>query len=94
MKEFLAVRGLGLVCLMAGAPLLAAAWQEPHPFKILIPIYAYLMIIKGILWISMPYLFRDAVSWATATTGRFKLLTLAGLSYGVAVLACSIIFWS
>lgn len=94
MKEFLAVRGLGLVCLMAAAPLLAAAWQEPHAFKFLIPLYAYAMIIKGLLWVSMPYMFRDAVTWATASTQRFKMLTLAGLGYGVAVLTCSIIFWS
>ncbi len=93
MKEFLAVRGLGLVCLMAAAPLLAAAWQEPHPCKFLIPLYAYAMIIKGILWVSMPYMFRDAVSWATATKGRFKMLTIGGLSYGVAVLVCSFAFW-
>jgi len=94
MKEFLAVRGLGLVCLMAAAPLLAAAWQEPHAYKVLIPIYAYAMIIKGIFWISMPYLFRDAVTWATASAGRFKMLTIAGLAYGIAVLVCSIVFWS
>lgn len=93
MKEFLAVRGLGLVCLMAAAPLLAASWQEPHPYKLLVPIYAYAMIIKGLIWVSMPYLFRDAINWATASKERFKMLTIAGLVYGVAVLACSIVFW-
>ncbi|MGJ8657984.1 MAG: hypothetical protein ACSHX6_16170 [Akkermansiaceae bacterium] len=93
-KEFLAVRGLGLCLLMAAAPLLAAAWQEPHTFKFLIPLYAYAMIIKGLFMIGMPYMTRDLINWATSSTSRFRLLSLAGLSYGVAVLACSLIFWT
>jgi len=47
-KEFLAIRGLGLCLLMAAAPLLAAAWQEPHTLKFLMPLYAYVMITKGL----------------------------------------------
>ncbi len=92
-KEFLAVRGLGLCLLMAGAPLLAAAWQEPHTFKLLIPLYAYAMIIKGLLMVGMPYMTRDLINWATSSAGRFKILSLAGLAYGVAILACTILFW-
>jgi hypothetical protein len=78
---------------MAAAPLLAAAWQEPHTLKILIPIYAYAMIIKGLLMVGMPYLTRDLFNWATASTGRFKILSLVGLAYGIAILASSILFW-
>jgi len=92
-KEFLAVRGLGLCLLMAAAPLLAAAWQEPHPFKFLMPLYAYAMIIKGLLMVGMPYMTRDLISWATSSAGRFKMLSLAGLAYGVGILACTILFW-
>ena len=93
MKEFLAVRGLGLVQIMAGAPLLAAAWQEPNQFKFLMPLYAYGMILSGLFWVSMPFLLRDLITWATAEKSRFKMLSLAGLAYGIAVLACSIMFW-
>lgn len=92
--EFLAVRGLGLCLLMAAAPLLAAAWQEPHTLKNLIPLYAYAMIIKGLVMVGMPYITRDLISWASASNSRFKIMSLAGLSYGVIVLLCSIIFWN
>ena len=92
-KEFLAVRGLGLCLLMAAAPLLAAAWQEPHTFKFLMPLYAYAMIVKGLFMVGMPYMTRDLINWATATTGRFKILSLLGLLYGVGTLICSILFW-
>lgn len=92
-KEFLAVRGLGLCLLIAAAPLLGAAWQEPHTMKILMPLYAYAMIIKGLFMVGMPYMTRDLINWATSNDGRFKLLSLAGLSYGVAILLCTILFW-
>lgn len=93
-KDFLAVRGLGVCLLMAAAPLLAAAWQEPHPFKFLIPLYAYAMIVKGLFMVGMPYMTRDLISWATANNGRFRVLSIAGLLYGAGVLACALLFWS
>lgn len=92
-KEFLAVRALGLVGLMAAAPLLAAAFQEPPASRLLIPIFAYVLIIKSLYWVGMPYLFRDLVSWATASQSRWKMLCMAGLAYGVLVLACAFLFW-
>ncbi|MEZ7956263.1 MAG: hypothetical protein QMC23_06330 [Rubritalea sp.] len=92
-KEFLAVRGLGLCLLMAAAPLLAAAWQEPHAFKFLMPLYAYAMITKGLFMVGMPYMTRDLINWATSSPGRFKMVSIAGLAYGVAILACTILFW-
>jgi len=54
MKEFIAVRGLGLCKLMVAAPLLAAAWQEPGTMKVLIPLYAYALIFTGMFWVGMP----------------------------------------
>ncbi len=92
-KEFLAVRGLGLVLLMAAAPMLGAAWQEPHTFKILLPLYAYAMVTKALFMVGMPYLTRDLITWATANPGRFKSLGVAGLAYGIAMLVCAILYW-
>ena len=92
-REFLAVRGLGVVALMAAAPLLAAAWQEPATGKLLIPIFSYGLLTAGLFFVGMPFVMRDGINWATASTGRFKLLVLGGLGYGIAVLACSILWW-
>jgi hypothetical protein len=92
-KEFLAVRGLGVVCLMAAAPLLAAAFMEPATGKLLVPIFAYGMLTAGLFFVGMPYVMRDAITWATASASRFKLLTFGGLAYGVAVLACSVLWY-
>lgn len=93
-KEFIAVRGLGLCLLMVAAPLLAAAWQEPHTLKNLIPLYAYAMITKGLFMVGMPYLTRDLINWATANTKRFKALSIGGLAYGSLTLICAILLWN
>jgi hypothetical protein len=92
-KEFLAVRALGLLGLMVAAPLLAAAYLEDPSSRILIPLFAYVLIVKSLYWVGMPYLFRDAVNWATAEQGRWRMLCFGGLVYGVAVITCAFLFW-
>ena len=92
-KEFLFVRGLGLLMLMAASPILMAAFLKEPSSRLLLSLFAYAMIIKGLFWVGTPYVFRDVVSWATATAGRFKNLSIAGLAYGVLILFCAVIFW-
>ncbi|MEP4078084.1 hypothetical protein [Haloferula sp.] len=92
-KEFLAVRALGLLGLMVAAPLLGAAYLEDPASRILIPIFAYVLIIKSLYWVGMPYIFRDSVAWATADQGRWRMLCFGGVGYGIAVLACALLFW-
>ena len=92
-KEFLTVRAIGLLALMAAAPLLYAAYLEPYATRILVPIFAYGMIFCGLFWVGMPFTMRDAITWATKTEGRYRALALGGLAYGVAVLVCAIFWW-
>lgn len=92
-KEFLAVRALGLVGLMVAAPLFGAAFQKPVESRLLIPIYVYGLVIASLYFVGMPYLFRDLVTWASASASRWRNLCFAGLAYGVAVLACALLFW-
>lgn len=92
-KEFLAVRALGLVGLMAAAPILNAAFLKDPQSRLLIPIFAFALIIASLYCVGMPYLFRDAVTWATATRTRWRALCLGGLGYGIAVIACALLFW-
>ena len=92
-KDFLAVRALGLLALMAAAPLLYAAFLEPPASRLLISILAYAMIFNGLFWVGMPYLMRDAITWVTKTESRYRAASLAGLGYGIAVLVCAIVWW-
>lgn len=92
-KEFLAVRALGLLGLMIAAPLLEAAFLKDPASKVLIPLFAYALIIKSMFWIGMPYTFRDAANWVTASHSRLRAGAGAGLIYGLAILTCALLFW-
>ncbi len=92
-RDFLAVRALGLVGLMAAAPLLGAAFLKDPQSRLLVPIYAYAMLTASLFCVGMPYLFRDAVTWVTAEQKRWTVLSGAGFAYGVAVLICAFAYW-
>ncbi|MEO7099736.1 MAG: hypothetical protein ABI162_10275 [Luteolibacter sp.] len=92
-RDFLAVRALGLVGLMVAAPLLGAAFLKDPQSRLLVPIYTYAMLTASLFFVGMPFLFRDAVTWVTAEQKRWTLMSLAGLGYGVAVLVCAFAFW-
>lgn len=92
-RDFLAVRALGVVGLMAASPLLESAFLKDPSSRLLVPIYAYAMLTASLFWVGMPYLFRDALTWATADQKRWTMLSFAGLAYGVATLICALAFW-
>jgi hypothetical protein len=92
-RDFLAVRALGLLGLMAAAPLLGAAFLKDPQSRLLVPIFAYGLLTASLFMVGMPFLFRDSVQWVTASQKRWTLLSLAGLAYGFATLACTFAFW-
>ena len=92
-RDFLAVRALGVVGLMVASPLLEAAFLKDPASRLLVPIYAYALLTASMFWVGMPYLFRDAVDWTSAKQTRWRVMSLAGLGYGVATLVCALVFW-
>ena len=92
-RDFLAVRALGVVGLMVASPLLESAFLEDPASRLLVPVYAYALLTASMFWVGMPYLFRDAVEWITAKPARWRAASLAGLAYGVATMACALAFW-
>lgn len=92
-RDFLAVRALGLVGLMVASPLLEAAFLKDPDSRLLVPVYAYTLLTASMFWVGMPYLFRDAVTWASANSQRWTLLSLAGLAYGLTTLGCALVVW-
>ena len=92
-RDFLAVRALGLIGLMVAAPILQAAFLEDPVSRLLLPIYAYAVLTISMFLVGKPYLFRDALDWVKASNSRWQAFSLVGLVYGVAVLLCAIMFW-
>lgn len=92
-RDFLAVRALGVLGLLAAAPLLESAFLKDPITRLLVPIYAYGLLTASLFWVGMPYLFRDAVNWVTAESKRWNAMVLGGLAYGVALVTCALAFW-
>ncbi len=88
-NEFLAVRALGILCLLAAEPLLEAAFLRYEMSRLLVTVFAYILIVLGLFWVTMPYLMRDQVQWFTRSKGRWVGLHILELAYGAALLFCA-----
>ena len=87
--EFLAVRALGILCLLAAEPLLDAAFLRPETSRFSLRCLAYLLIVAGLIWVTMPYFLRDQIQWSARSAERWWLLSGFGLVFGAAILACA-----
>lgn len=92
-RDFLAVRALGLIGLMMAAPILQAAFLEDPVSRLLLPIYAYFLLTVSMFLVGKPYLFRDALDWTRARPIRWQLLSLVGAAYGLGIIVCALLFW-
>jgi hypothetical protein len=90
--EFLAVRALGMVLLLAAEPLLESAVLRNEPSRLLLVVLAYVWAIAGLFLVGMPFLLRDAIQWVS-TGNRWKPAAVAGVVWGLAVLVCAIFIW-
>src|SRR2546430_2917091 len=88
--EFLAVRALGILFLLAAEPLLDAAFFRNETSRLLVTVFAYLLIVAGLFWVTMPYLLRDQINWSARTTARWRLTHALALIYGAVILACAV----
>ena len=88
--EFLSVRALGIMALLAAEPILSSAFLRPETARLLVVVLAYVWLTLGLFWVGMPYLLRDQIDWITESAIRFKAAAVSGVVYGVTLLACAI----
>lgn len=88
--EFLAARALGILFLLGADPLLDAAFFRDETSRLLVTVFAYILIIVGLFWVTMPYLMRDQINWSARSTGRWRITHGLAFLYGVAILACAV----
>jgi hypothetical protein len=88
--EFLAVRALGILFLLGAEPLLDAAFFRTETSRLLVTVFAYLLIVVGLFWVTMPYLLRDQINWSARTPGRWRFTNGLALLYGGAILAYAV----
>lgn len=82
-REFIAVRALGILFLLAGDVFLDAAFLRVEGARLLVVSYAYLLIVEGMFMVGAPYLLRDAIALGLATTRRGKCFLGLGVGFGV-----------
>jgi hypothetical protein len=93
MEEFLSVRALGMLALLAADPLLASAFLKSEPTRLLLVVLAYAWIVLGLFWVGMPWVLRDQIAWLLSRPGRFRAAAWGGITYGFLILACAVFFW-
>jgi hypothetical protein len=84
--EFLAVRALGILCLLAAEPLLDAAFLRYETSRLFVTVFAYLLIIAGLFWVAIPYILRDQINWSARSVLRWRCLNAIALAYGGVIL--------
>jgi multisubunit Na+/H+ antiporter MnhG subunit len=84
--EFLAVRALGILCLLAAEPLLDAAFLRYETSRLLVTVFAYLLIVAGLFWVAIPYVLRDQINWIARSVFRWRFLHVIALLYGGVIL--------
>ena len=87
--EFLSVRALGVLCLLAAEPLLEAAFFRYETSRLFLTGFAYLLVLTGLFWVTMPYLLRDQINWSAQSNARWHIVHGVAASYGAAILICA-----
>ena len=86
-REFLAVRALGMLLLLVAEPLLEAAWMRPEVSRLWLVGLVYGWIVAGLFFIGTPYVLRDAIDWLGQAGWRWRAGIFSGIAYGAVLLA-------
>jgi len=88
--EFLAVRALGILCLLIAEPLLDAAFLRYETSRLFVTVFAYLLIVAGLFWVMIPYILRDQINWGARNTGRWRMLHGIAFVCGAVILGFAV----
>lgn len=88
--DFLAVRGLCVLMLLAAEPLLYAAYMEfQYPQRLLMVTAVYAGLMLALYLAAAPYRLRDFFDWLFRQPARPRLVGAALLAYGLATSAAA-----
>jgi hypothetical protein len=92
MRDYLAVRSLGLLILLAAKIALDASFMRHEPLKIIVPTLVYLNVLAGLFLVGLPYLFRDGAAWLASKPILWKAKWIGSLVMGVFLVALGFYF--
>jgi len=85
-KDFLPVRGLAVLYLLAARLMVDTARWVDTEWRLVITTWAYVLVILGMWFTISPWRLRDILNWSTANEGRTRLLSGMRLAFGIFVL--------
>ena len=89
--EFLAVRAIGILALLAAEPLLEAAFFRYETSRLVLTVLAYILIVLGLIWVTLPYKLRDQINWFSKSAAHWRSINAVSFVYGVALIALAFI---
>jgi hypothetical protein len=89
-SELLAPRALGGIMMLVPAPLLAAARWHPSPWRYLVIVTAYILVIKGVALILSPYIFRRGGERIVKTEGLCRAWGGFGMALAILLVVLGI----
>jgi hypothetical protein len=85
LQDFLAVRGLAVVMLLLAKLMLDTQRWHDSEWRLVIAVWAYVMIVVGVWFTISPWRCRDWISWNTGNESRLRLLSSIRAGFGVFV---------
>lgn len=82
-QDFLAVRGLTVLMLMAAWWICEHVRWHASPWRNVLTAWAYVWVFLGLWWSMSPWRMRDAIQWVTQESNRFRLAAAGGLAWGL-----------
>jgi hypothetical protein len=84
-QDFLAVRGLSVLLLLLAKLMVDAERWTDSPWRLVIAVWAYLLVLAGIWFTVSPWRLRDLLYWQTANDTRLRLGSAIRCAFGVLV---------
>lgn len=86
-QDFLAVRGLAVVFLVLAKLMVDTERWNPSGWRLVIAVWAYVLVIAGMWFTVYPWHLRDLLNWATANETRVRIGSALRLAFGLFVAA-------
>lgn len=90
-QDFLAVRGLAVVFLVLAKLMVDTARWADSDWRLVVIIWAYVLVIAGMYFTIAPWKLRDLLNWATANEKRVRIGSAIRLAFGLFVAALGLI---
>lgn len=90
MGELLAARALGGMFLLAATPLLFDARWHESPARLVVVVFAYVLIVAGIGLVLSPFLFRKTMAVWIGSDARCRALGALGLLGATVLVALAV----